>query len=165
MKGLRFAEGIKVLPVLTPADIATTNTWTAYVDLDLANWVTFVAQFGACSSAGASCDDCLIQVDCSSTASTAGVNGGIDFTYRLSSAVDTDSMGAITTGTSDGITVGPLLDNKCVIIDVDPSVVAAKGALERWVCLEFTPASTITTVGVVAYIEPKSPGNSIPSST
>jgi len=164
MKGLRFAEGIKVLPVLTPADIAATNTWTYFVDLDLANWVTFVAQFGACSSAGATCDDCLIQVMSSSVATTAGIDA-IDFTYRLSSAVDTDSMGAITTGTSDGITVGPLLDNKCVVIDVDPSVVAAKGALERWVCLEFTPASTITTVGVIAYIEPKSPGNSIPSST
>ena len=164
MKGLRFAEGIKVLPVLTPADIAATNTWTAFVDLDLANWVTFVAQYGACSSAGATCDDCLIQVMSSSVASTAGIDA-IGFTYRLSSAVGTDSMGAITTGTSDGITVGPLLDNKCVIIDVDPSVVAAKGALERWVCLEFTPASTITTVGVIAYIEPKSPGNSIPSST
>ena len=74
-------------------------------------------------------------------------------------------MGALTTGTSDGITVGPALDNKVVVIDVDPSVVAAKGALERWLCLEFTPASTSTFVGVVAYVEPKSPGATIPSST
>ena len=164
MKGIRYGESLSVIPLLGPLDGAATNRWTAYVDLNLAHWCTFIVNFGSVSSAGASCDDLLIQVVCSSLETTAGVDA-IDYQYRLSSAVGTDSWGDITAGTSDGVTFGPLLDNKTVLIDVDPSVVTAYSSVKRFVALEFTPASTSTFVGVTAVLEPKYPGNAIPSSS
>ena len=164
MKGIRLGEAMSVIPLLGPVDNAATNTWTAYVDLNLAHWVTFCVSFGSVSSAGTTCDDVLIQVVCSSLATTASVDA-VSFQYRLSSAIGTDSWGTITAGTSDGCTVGPLLDNKNLLIEVDPSVIAAVSAVKRFVALEFTPTTTSTFVSVTAFLEPKYPGNTIPSSS
>jgi len=164
MKGIRFAENMSVIPLLPPADITSTNTWTAYVDLNLANWCTFLVSYGSVSSGGATCDDMLVQVVCSSLQTTASVDA-IDFQYRLSSAIATDSWGTITAGTSDGATIGPAVDSTNLLIDVDPSVVAAYSAVKRFVALEFTPISTSTFVAVTAFLEHKYPGNTIPSSS
>jgi hypothetical protein len=98
----------------------------------------------------------------------------IDFWYRLSSAVATDSMGDITAATSDGIGTSDDginaagLDSKVLIIDVDASVVAAKAATSggnRWVSVAIAPTGPITIDGAIAIGEPRYPGNSIPSST
>jgi hypothetical protein len=164
MPKVRFGQGLNVIPVLEPKNIAATGTWTGSVDLDLVNWVTFVAQLGAISSAGASCADVTLTVVCTSLASTASATE-IAFQYRLSAAVATNSWGAVTAGTSDGVAFGPAIDNMAIMVDVDPAVVAAKAAVKRFVSLKFTPTSTITNVAVVAYAEPRYPGNSIPSSS
>ena len=164
MKGVRYGEGIKVIPVLAPKNIAATLTETAYVDLDLVNWVTFVANIGALSSAGGTCDDVTITVVTSSLASTASTTG-ISFQYRLSSAIGTDAWGAITAGTSDGVAVDYSADNASMIIDLDPVVAHAKSSVKRFVAVTFTPASTSSFVSCNALVEPRYPGNSIPSSS
>jgi hypothetical protein len=167
--GIRFAQGLKILPVLGPVDTAATAAVTGFVDLNMANWVTFLVSFGNMTS-----DDSDV-VNIIARASTEGTSAAteptaINFNYRVSSAVATDLMGAITAGTSDGISSSDLynasdLDNTVVVIDVDPSVVAAKSADMRWVSLAFTPTGPITILGVMAVIEHKYPGNTIPSST
>ena len=164
MNGIRYAEPMAVIPVLAPQNITTTATWTAYVDLDLVHWVTFVVNYGSLSSAGASCDDLNLTVVCSSLASTASTTS-IDFKYRLSAAIGTNTWGAITAGTSDGITVGPAADNMSLVVDVDPATVWAKSAVKRFVALAMTAASTATFVAVTAFTEPRFPGNTIPSSS
>ena len=165
MNKIRFAEGLKVLPVLAPQDIAATGTNTSYVDLDLLNWATWVVQFGNMTSD--STDTVTVTVEVSSDGASSG-DVTIAYTYRLSSAVDTDSMGAITAATSDGAAiVNATLDNKLVVIDVDPAAMVSSGTPYdwRWARLVLTPLGPITNVGVVFYGEPRYPGNSIPSST
>jgi len=163
-KGVRFGEGLKVIPVLAPQDNDATAAWTTCVDLDMAHWVTFIVQFGALSSDGASCDDVQVDVVCTSLNSTASATE-IDFTYRLSSAILTDTWGDITAGTSAGIVIGPAMDNMSLIIDVDPNVVYSKSSVKRFVSVHLHPATSITLASAVAIVEPRYPGNSMPSSS
>lgn len=169
--GIRFAEGMKILPVVAPVDTAATAVNTAFVDLDLANWVTFVINFGNLTSDDS--DAVVITARCSSEDTSATTEPlAIPFWYRLSTAVATDTgWGDITAGTSDGVGSSDGLnasdlDNKVMVIDIDPSVVAAySGAQQRWVSLNIAPQGPITIFGVTAFIEQKYPGNTIPSST
>ena len=170
MSGIRFAQGLKVLPVLAPLDSAATAAVTAFVDLNMVNWVTFLVPFGNMTSDDS--DVVNIIARCSTEGSSAATEPtAINFKYRISSAVATDSMGDITAGTSDGIGTSDdgvnasTLDSKTLVIDIDPSDVAAKGADMRWVSLAFAPTGPITLLGVIAVAEVKYPGNSTPSST
>jgi hypothetical protein len=164
MNAIRYAEGLKVLPVLAPQDIAATATNTSYVDLDLINWATWLVQFGNMTSD--STDTVTLTVTVSSDGASSG-DISVPFKYRLSSAVDTDSMGAITSATSDGAAVvNATLDNKLVVVDLDPALLANVSPYDyRWARLVLTPLGPITNVGVIFVGEPRYPGNSIPSST
>jgi hypothetical protein len=170
-EGIRFAQGLKVLPVLGPVDTAATAAVTNFVDLNMVNWITFLVPFGNMTSDD--CDIVNIIARCSTEGSSAATEPeAINFWYRITSAVGTDSLSTgPTAGTSDGIGTSDdgvnaaNLDNKVVIIDIDPSVVAAKGADMRWVSLAFAPTGPITLLGVTAICEHKYPGNNIPSST
>ena len=164
MNGVRYAESIKVLPILTPADIAATATATSYVDLDNANWCSFWVQFGSLTSD--STDAITITVEASTAGSSNATEAAIAFSYRLSAAIDTDTMGAITAATTAGAAIGATDDNKGVWIDVDPSAVAATED-QQFLRLVITPAATVAAcvVGVTAFIEGRYKGNSIPSST
>ena len=168
--GIRFAQGLKVLPVLGPIDTAASATVSAFVDMNMVNWCTFLVPFGNLTSDDS--DIVAILVRCSTEGTSAATEPtAIPFTYRISSAVATDSMGALVAGTSDGIGTSDdsvnaaNLDNTVLVIDVDPSVVAAKGADMRWVSLAIAPTGPITILGVLAVVEHKYPGNTIPSST
>lgn len=162
MKGIRFAEGLKVLPILAPQNIVATATATEYVDLKLANWATFAVQFGAMTSD--STDICTVTVQASTAASSNATEISVAFNYRLSSAVATDSMGAITAATTAGVAVTAADDNKVLVIDVDP---ASLGGDYRFVRLVATPNAEMAScnLGAVAFLEHRFPGNSIPSST
>ena len=163
-KGIRFGEALHVIPVAAPVDNDATAAWTSCVDLDMAHWVTFIVQFGALSSDGASCDDVQVDVVATSLNSTASATE-IAFNYRLSSAVGTDAWGDITAATSDGIVVGPAMDNMSLLIDVDPNVVYSKSSVKRFVSVHLHPATSVTLHSAVAIIEPRYPGNSMPSSS
>ena len=165
MNSIRFAEGLKILPIKAPSDIVATATATSYVDMDGAHWATFLVQLGAMTSD--STDTLTVTVECSTAGSSNATEQAIAFQYRLSSAVDTDSMGVITAATASGVAVTAADDNKVLVIDVDPSAVAAVAADMRYVRLVLTPNAEMASCldGVTAVLEPRYPGYAIPSST
>lgn len=162
---IRYAEGLKVLPILAPSNIVATATATEYVDLNLVHWATFVVSFGAMTSD--STDTATITLQASTAGSSNATELTAAFSYRLSAAVATDTMGAITAATTDGVAVTAADDNKVVIVDVDPASIAALGTDYRYVRLVVTPNAEMAScnVGAVAFLEHRYPGNSIPSST
>jgi hypothetical protein len=167
---IRNAQTMNMIPGIVPASNTTAAAYIEPVDLDLANWVTFVVVMGAMTSGGgATCDSYTVAVTCSSLATLTSATA-IPFTYRLSSALATNSgWGAVTAGTSDGVelsTGAANLTNKLLVIDVDPSVVAAKGSQYRYVSVTLTPATTTAHVfGAISLVETRYPGNTIPSSS
>lgn len=166
MNGVRYAELVKVLPVLAPADIVATATATQPVDMDMVNWLSFWVQFGALTSDAT--DTVTISVESSTGTSTAATDTAIAFSYRLSAAVATDTMGAITAATSAGVAVPTATDdNKGVWIDVDPQAVIAADTDAKYVRVFLTPNAEMAScvVGATAFIESRYPGNSIPSSS
>ena len=166
MAKLRYAEGLKVLPVLAPVTMTTSAVSSGEVWLREAQWVTFLVSIGSMTSD--STDVCVITVESSTSNSTAATDEGIAFNYRLSSAVDTDSMGAITAATSDGVTIGATSDdNKLLVIDVDPAYVAGKDTDAEYLRVVLTPSDAVAAlpVSVVAVIEPRYPGASMNSAT
>ena len=164
--GIRYAEGLKVLPLLAPQDIVATATASQYYDLNLSNWLTIVVPFGNVASTD-STGGVAVTVEASTAGSSNATEGAIAFQYRLSAAVATDSMGAITSATTAGMVVTEADDNKVLIIDIDPSAVAVT-ADRRFVRVVLTPTAEVTAPlvgGVLAIAEPRYPGNAIPSST
>lgn len=166
MNDIRFAESKKILPILTAADIVATATATAYVDFDNVNWATFLVTFGAIASTD-STGEVVVTVEASTAGTSNATEGQVAFTYRLSAAVNTDTMGAITAATAaGGAAINNTADNTVLVIDVDPQVVAAT-ADRRFVRLVITPTSEITStiVSAMAVLDTRFKGNSIPSST
>lgn len=165
MKGIRYAEGLKVLPVIAPVDTAATAKSSESVYLREAQWVTFLLQFGNLTSD--STDTITITVESSTGSATAATDEAIAFNYRVSSAVATDSMGAITAATSDGFALTSTDDNKCVVIDVDPAYVASKDTDAQFIRVVATPSAAVAIclLSAVAVIEPRYPGNSMNSAT
>ena len=163
---LHFAEGFKLLPILKPQDIVATATATSYVDLDQLNWVNFWVQFGSLTSD--STDLITVTVECSTAASSNATESQIAFQYRTSAAVDTDTLGAITSATAaGGAAITATDDNKGIWIDLDPSAVAANAATMRYVRVVITPDATVAAcvVGVTAFGETRYPQNIPVSST
>lgn len=166
MNGIRYAEGLKVLPVLAPVAFTTTSINTEAVDMGENHWATFLINFGQMTSD--STDTVTVTVVCSSV-DTSATGECIDFAYRLSAAVDTDLMGAITAGTTDGVAVTAISDATLLIIDVDASKMVNKTGVTpgRYLTLELAPSAEMASgvVGVIAVLEPRYPGNAIPSTT
>lgn len=158
-----------IIPVLAPVDRAAVAIGTEYVDLDLANWISFLVSFGSLTSDDT--DVVLITVECSTAASSNATEEAIGFTYRLSSAVATNSWAASTAGTTDGVGTAADgvnaagADGKILEINVDPSVVAAKMADARYVRLWIAPTGPISILGAMALVETRYPGATIPSSS
>jgi hypothetical protein len=166
-RGPRFAEGVQVFPSLVLLDHGATSTNTAHVNLKAANWLSFLIYIGSVTSA-TSAD--LEVTAVASTANTSGsaVPSAVPFTYRLSGTAETNyTWGANTTGSSAGLVVVAATGttDKAVWIDIDPADVAQLGEDYQWAHLLFTTSAATMTYGAVAFIEPKYPGNSIPSST
>jgi hypothetical protein len=164
MNGIRYAQGLKVLPILAPIAFTTAAIDTEAVDMKEFHWATFLVQFGAMTSD--STDTVTVTVQCSSV-DTSATGDDIAFVYRLSSAVDTDSMGAITAATATGVAVTAADDAKLLIIDVNPDALPAVNSKGCFLGLKLTPSAEMAAgvVGVIAVLEPRFPGNAIPSST
>jgi len=162
---LRLGEPAQVFPVLSPADIVATATSSQYVDLNFSHWVTFLVYFGAMTSD--STDIATVTVECSTAGSSNATESAIAFNYRLTSAVGDYSHGAITAATATGVAIPATSDGKLLIIDVDPSVVAANAADMRFIRLTITPSAEVAScvVGASVVLETRYPGNAIPSST
>lgn len=159
----QFLEKYKLQPILTPADIVATVTASSYVDIKDLNWASFLVSFGAITTGTAT-----ITVEASTAASSNATEAAIPFKYRLSGAVGTDSMGAITAATSDGASITASDDNKVLLIDVDPAALNANpGADYRYLRVVASPTTDMAAfvVGMALVGTPRYPGNSIPSVT
>jgi len=161
---VRFMEGMKVLPILSPVSLVTDDTVaTSYVDLAHINWCTLAIHFGVIT-----CDTPVVTLECSTAATSNATEVAIGFQYRLSTAVDTDdtNAGSITTATSTGVTLAASDDGKVLFIEVDPSAIAAVAADMRWVRAVVDPVDASAIVGgAIAYMETKYPTNATISST
>ena len=170
MNGIRYAEGLKVIPLLGPIAFTTAAIDTEYVDMKEFHWATFFVNFGVFTSD--SSDTVTVTVLCSSVA-TSETGDGIPFDYRLSSPVDTDSMGAITAATSDGVVLTSSTDldvnaaQRLLIIDVNADKLPAYKSDGCFLSVLITPTADVASgvVGVIAVLEPRFPGNAITSST
>ena len=165
MTKLKFAEAIKVLPVLAAQDIAATTKVTSFVDLSLAHWLTFVVQFGAITAT----DTALLTIGVEASTSGADTDSetNVGYSYRISNAIGAAySMGTITAVDSTATTTISSTDvvSSCLIVEVDPQVVA-QTATARYVRFTIDGAADISAAlcGVVAYVEPRYPGNAMPS--
>lgn len=166
MPKLNMAEEIQVVPVLAPADIVATATATKYVNLSKVGTgqVEFEISFGAIASTDSTGEVVVTIVgnDVNDTSSSDNNEVAAAFNYRLSSAVGTDSMGALTAATSAGAAVNNTSDNCTLLVYVDPAVVS-----QKYVRAVLAPTSetTSTIVGAVARFIPRKAQASQSSST
>ena len=160
MNNVKFAQPVKWLPILNPADIVDAATKTLFVDLKGANWATLALHFGAIT-----CDVPTVTVKCSTAATTTNAIT-VKFKYRLSDVIATepDGWGAITQATSTGVALLVTDDGAVLEIDIDPADIAAEGVDYRFLHALITPAAdtTVCIVGAQAFVEPSYPGNAIP---
>ena len=163
MNQIQFGEAVKVVPITAPVDIVATANASAYVDLTEALWATFVVNFGVITTGTAT-----ITVEASTAGSSNATEAAIPFKYRLSGAVGTDTLGAITAATSDGAAVATDADGKAYIIEVDPAALPANpGATYKWLRVVVSPTTDMAAclLDVNAYLQPRYPGNSLYSSS
>ena len=113
-------------PLLAPVDIASTATVSPWMDLLGAQKAAFLIQFGAVTSASAT-DEFVITI-ASATVET-GTQTAIDFRYRISAAVGTNTWGAVTTvAAATGLGIGADdSDNMTVFIEIDPDAIGMTG--------------------------------------
>lgn len=150
MKGIRFGEGLKPVPLA--AAYNTTSTASSFVDVKNSHWLTFGVNWGAVDTAVT-----ITVEECTSNSTSGGATEvAIPFRYRLSGAIGSDSWGAITTSDSSGLAlVASTNDNQMMLIDIDPS------ALDdgyNYVRVKVGTASNGTLpLTVTAFLEPRYP--------
>ncbi len=165
--GARFAEKLHIVPVLAPADIVATDVGTEFVDMKNYSHATFLVQFGGMTSDSTDTATVTVQA-CPIGTTSDGTETEINFKYRLSSAVATDSMGARTSGTTDGVAITATDDNKLLVVDIDADQVgAAISGTGRYVRLFVTTNAEMASciVGATVILEPRYPSNTQVSST
>lgn len=140
-----------IIYLVESKDIASTVTASAYMDLKHANRAAFLLAFGAITSATAG-DVYDITVE----AATApdGTEAQIDFYYRKSGALGTNTWAAITSASTLALAAS-VDDNKMIWIEVDPDALAASDY--RYVRVKITdnPDMTAGLVSVLGFIDQK----------
>ena len=165
---MAHAEVLKVLPLLAPQDITTSATGSSYIDLDQCVGLLELELMVGALTATDSTDGVVVTVEATTAGASSDTNTAIAYQYMLSSAVDTDSMGAITAATSSGVALtSGSDDSKVMLIYVDPAAMAATVTDGRYVRVYLTPTSdqSATLVGVVARYTPRYSQASQKSST
>ena len=167
---MKYAHGetLKVLPLLAPVDLAASTNYSSYVDLDLAaSWIEFEVSFGAMTSTDTT-DGIYVTLEASTAGASSDTNTAIAFNYQLSAAVNTDTMGAVSTATSSGVLVDTTEDNSVLLCYADPAVVQAAATDAQFVAVGLSQSTTdlsASIVGVVARFIPRYAMASQPSST
>lgn len=160
--GIRYAEGLQVVPLEAPADIAA-DAECQWVKLANMQWLSFLVVLGAIGTSD------VIDIYVYSTTSTAnGTTNSNDyalpFKYRLSDAEGGDDWGAITavTTATGYVRVSDAYDNKLLLIDVDPADIAKHDSDATYVYLNFDVTDSSSTdsgtiMGVVGIFEQRYP--------
>ena len=143
-------ESVHVVPLLAPVDSAATTVNSDVVSLENYHNVQFIIPIGTISgdTIAVTVEECDDFTPSNSTA--------IAFSYRLSSAVGTDSIGTRTAATTAGVTIAATDDNKVLIIDV-----ASDELTDGYPCVRVVldPGANMSVflVGAVAIMRPRYP--------
>lgn len=136
----RFGEKYKILPHLAVQNITTSAASGDAVALKYCHWVTFLVNLGAMTSD--STDTVTFTVESSTGTSTNSNDVPIPFTYRLISAVGTDTYGDATTASTSGVALNAANhDNYMLMIDVDPSILPVEDSDAAYVRCVATPSA------------------------
>jgi len=156
---INFGEEIQSIGLLAPVNIVATATGSAYVEMAKIGQgqLEFDVFFGVVTST-----DSTGEVIVTAVTSTGGISTDTDtaiaFNYRLSGAVGTDTLGAITAATSAGVALPNTGDGKRLLIYVDPAVAQAHACR---VVLTPTAETTVTNVAVTARFIPRHAQNAL----
>jgi hypothetical protein len=146
------------VPLIAPVDLGDTSIATPYVDMAPLLGLTFVVMTGVLTG-GATTALETVTIESSSTGSSNASEAAVVFNYRLSSAVGTDSLGAVTAATTAGKALTMSDDGKMLIVNVDPATVAAGPTtkLGRYCRLVITKSATMSValVSVLAVGRPR----------
>lgn len=148
---IKYAEGLKVVPIIAPQAFTTTAIHSQYVDMSLLDHFSALVQFGGLTSD--STDTVTVTVVACATNPTSDAGTAINFDYRLSQAIGTDSTGwgDITGSTSTGVVLTAAAnDNMSLFIDVDPAAVANGVTNGRYIAVVITPSAEMATSYVSA---------------
>ena len=164
--GIRYGEGLQIAllePITTIAD--GESEW---VELENYQWLTFFVYVGTITS---STDSINVYVR-STTSATSGTTNSNDyalpFDYRLSSALGTDTWGAITAVTTATGYAAITASNTMLQIELNPDVIYAHDSDAKYVYLDFDATVTSTDtiyLGAWGVFEPRYPQNSQLSSS
>ena len=136
-----FAQHNHVIPVLAPADIASTATNTTHVKVT-GHKVQFWISFGAITG-----DSVAVTVEASTAATTTGA-AAIGFNYRLSGAVATDTWDAVTTADSTGVDVTATDDNKILLVE---PILQEMGEDDQYLSVLLSPGASMSALLVGAH--------------
>ncbi len=150
MSGLYVGEEVHVVPLLAPVDTAGTTIESDVIGVKEYLNIQFIVQFGVITG-----DEVVVTVEeCDDT--TPSNSTAIVFKYRKSSAVGTDSMGALTAVTvaATGATMSASDDGKAFLIDVDPAALSADRPYLRVVADPGGSASVVL-LNMLAILRPR----------
>ena len=142
--------------LLAPQDITNAETVSSYMDLKYAHQAAFLVVFGAITSATAA-DSILVTVEAASV--ETGTEVAVDFNYRISGALGTNTWGAVTAATSAGFSILNAVDNVMVWIELDPGILVADSAIvdARYARVNLSSPADMTAclVAVIGITEPR----------
>ena len=116
---MRDAQDYHILPVMAISTVTATATNSAFVDMSQNLWVDFHVMFGTLTT-----DGMVITVEectANDTSTAAAVEVAIPFVYRKCVAVASDTIGALTTNDSGGLSVSADDDGINFVVSVDPA--------------------------------------------
>ena len=168
--GIRFAEGLQVVPLKYPYD-TTVDSESQHFKLENMQWLSFLVNFGGVS--GDSTD--YVRFAVKSTTNVGGSTAAGDYTlpfwYRLGGGIGDDNWGDITAVTTATGYVEVTLASTAnlLLIDVDPSIIyahdsdATHGYIDMDVAMPGATDAII--VSIAGIFEPRYPQSEQKSST
>lgn len=146
---MNLGQKTHIVPVLAPVEVSTGTTNTDVVGLKEYEEIEFLISFGAITG-----DEVVVSLVESTNTTASGTD--VAGKYRLSSAVGTDTMGAVTTLASTGVTLTADDDNKMLLITVDPATLTDG---YPYVFVEIDPGSSMSSMLIsgVALLKPRYP--------
>jgi len=136
-----FVEYENVAPLLAPVDIAGTATATRYIDLNLSHEATIFVFFGGITTASADqTAGPTVTIQAATAAASAANEVNVEFQYRLSATVGTNTWGAVTSA-SAGVDLTVTGDGMMLAIHIDPAKVQSLLTDARFVRAVITPGT------------------------
>ena len=157
---MKYAQDYHLLPVMAISTVTATATSSAFVNMAANLWVDFHVMFGTITT-----DDMVITVEeCTANSTAAATEVAIPFVYRKCVAVASDTIGALTTADSGGLTVSADEGGISFVISLDPASLDEGYNYVR-VTLSESSATTVQVKAVNAILYPRYMQAVPPSST